>query len=156
MIKDITNLVQNTDTIYINKKLSKSISLEAATTLAFIDNYLENNKNVLTVVKLKKEMSFWGGKHIETQLKKLEKNNYIKIENESPYVVKNFLSTKNLNGLGVGEKTCPWCGGKTVVLHEHHFPIPKHLGGTETEFICPGCHYEYHYLASLKTIQRVI
>lgn len=42
--------------------------------------------------------------------------------------------------------SCAWCGGKTFALQEHHYPIPKHKGGTETVLICPNCHYEYHAL----------
>ena len=45
-----------------------------------------------------------------------------------------------------GDKVCEWCGGKTHVLHEHHYPIPRSKGGTETVSICPNCHYEFHYL----------
>ena len=39
---------------------------------------------------------------------------------------------------------CDWCGCKTFALQEHHYPIPKHLGGTETVKICPNCHFEFH------------
>lgn len=43
-------------------------------------------------------------------------------------------------------KVCEWCKKKTLILHEHHFPIPKFNGGTETVKICPTCHFEYHLL----------
>lgn len=45
-----------------------------------------------------------------------------------------------------GDKTCEWCGCKTTILHAHHYPIPRRLGGTETVNICPNCHYEFHDL----------
>lgn len=41
---------------------------------------------------------------------------------------------------------CEWCGEECYVLHEHHYPIPERLGGTETVKICPNCHYTYHSL----------
>lgn len=41
---------------------------------------------------------------------------------------------------------CEWCGQECYTLHEHHFPIPKHKGGTETVRICPNCHYTFHAL----------
>lgn len=43
-------------------------------------------------------------------------------------------------------KVCEWCNKKTLVIHEHHFPIEKRMGGTETVKICPTCHAEYHLL----------
>ena len=46
---------------------------------------------------------------------------------------------------GKGYK-CEWCGNSTSILHEHHYPIPKHKGGTEIVKICPNCHCTYHKL----------
>ena len=39
---------------------------------------------------------------------------------------------------------CEWCHCKTGVIHNHHYPIPKRLGGTETVSICSNCHAEFH------------
>ncbi len=50
----------------------------------------------------------------------------------------NFPSSKT--------KTCSWCQCSTLVLHEHHFPIFKKDGGTDTVLICPNCHHEFHCL----------
>lgn len=41
---------------------------------------------------------------------------------------------------------CSWCKGRTFVLHNHHYPIPKHEGGTKTVAICANCHVEFHAL----------
>ena len=41
---------------------------------------------------------------------------------------------------------CEWCQSDCMVLHNHHYPIPKHLGGTDTIPICPNCHSEFHRL----------
>ena len=41
---------------------------------------------------------------------------------------------------------CAWCKSDTLVLHEHHYPIPKSEGGTDIVKLCPNCHAEYHYL----------
>ncbi len=56
-----------------------------------------------------------------------------------PYFVKKFV----LESKCEGEK-CEWCGVRSIALQEHHFPIPKYKGGTETVKICPNCHAEYH------------
>ena len=42
------------------------------------------------------------------------------------------------------DKVCEWCGCKTTVLHAHHYPVPKRLGGTEVVHICSNCHAEFH------------
>ena len=49
-----------------------------------------------------------------------------------------------LDGKEEGQKTCQWCGCKTTILHKHHFPIPKRLGGKEVVHICSNCHSEFH------------
>lgn len=61
----------------------------------------------------------------------------------------NLLKNKNMRGLGVGSSTCQWCGVNTSVLHEHHYPIPKSKGGTETVAICPNCHHEFHSMSDI-------
>lgn len=45
-------------------------------------------------------------------------------------------------------KECEWCGKETLIIHDHHFPIPKADGGKEVVKICPTCHFEYHLLIS--------
>jgi hypothetical protein len=59
---------------------------------------------------------------------------------------RNLLMLKNFKGLGIGDNTCDWCQGNTIVLHQHHFPILKANGGIQTVNICPNCHSEYHNL----------
>lgn len=39
---------------------------------------------------------------------------------------------------------CEWCGQQSYMLHEHHYPIPRCNGGTDTVHICPNCHSAYH------------
>ena len=41
-------------------------------------------------------------------------------------------------------KVCEWCGHKSYILHKHHFPVPKSMGGTEIVEICPNCHSTFH------------
>ena len=49
-----------------------------------------------------------------------------------------------LNDKEQGDKICEWCGCKTTLLHKHHYPIPKRMGGKETVNICSNCHNEFH------------
>ena len=45
-----------------------------------------------------------------------------------------------------GMLTCEWCGNKVASLDNHHFPMPKGLGGKETVRICKKCHNTFHTL----------
>lgn len=57
-----------------------------------------------------------------------------------------YVSIKEqiLNSKGEGNKTCDWCGCKTTILHKHHYPVPKRLGGKDIVNICSNCHNEFH------------
>jgi hypothetical protein len=39
---------------------------------------------------------------------------------------------------------CAFCDKPLVHYHEHHYPVAKCEGGTQTIRICPKCHIEYH------------
>lgn len=54
------------------------------------------------------------------------------------------IKTDILDNKGDGDKACEWCGSKTTILHKHHYPVPKRLGGTKTVAICSNCHSEFH------------
>ena len=71
----------------------------------------------------------------------------------SPTEAVKFLTKKTFQSLPICCTTldeCLWCKTKTFYLHEHHFPIPKSMGGKETVKICPNCHSEYHALVDYK------
>ena len=77
-------------------------------------------------------------------------------DNDNERIVHESLNDKNsllayeqikdeiLSDKGNGNKACAWCGCKTSVLHKHHYPVPKRLGGTEIVEICSNCHHEFH------------
>ena len=78
-------------------------------------------------------------------LKVLDREGLIRNENLEPEDIVKVLKTKSGKG-GIGNKWCEWCGIRTIVLHEHHYPVSKVKGGEDTVNICPNCHYEYHSL----------
>ena len=71
----------------------------------------------------------------------------VRMTNRQPYG-KTYEEIKEqiLVSKGTGEKTCAWCGCKTTLLHKHHYPIPKRMGGKETVDICSNCHNEFHVM----------
>lgn len=42
-----------------------------------------------------------------------------------------------INSFNTGEE-CDWCGIRCLVLHKHHYPIPKTAGGKDVVYICPN------------------
>ena len=73
------------------------------------------------------------------------KNKLIKLGLMSKEYTSQDIKKLTIEMGGTGNK-CEWCGNLSPVLHEHHYPIPKHKGGTEKVNICPNCHYTYHKL----------
>lgn len=80
----------------------------------------------------------------ETEIRYLKENNILIKRKYDAEKIKKVLCDKQPQG-GIGTETCNWCKCTTIILHEHHYPIPKKDGGTETVKICPNCHYEFHY-----------
>lgn len=73
------------------------------------------------------------------------------------YISENTLSYEEIKEIVLKEKenakfVCEWCGRKCNILNEHHYPIPKSKGGTETVKICPNCHAEFHSVEQRKII----
>ena len=56
------------------------------------------------------------------------------------------LRERVINSHHLKNKYCEWCEGQSIVLHEHHYPTPRRLGGQDVVNICPNCHYGYHNL----------
>lgn len=73
------------------------------------------------------------------------------------YIVENNFTYEEIKEIVIKEKEnakflCEWCGCKCNILNEHHYPIPKSKGGTETVKICPNCHTEFHAVEQRKFV----
>ena len=72
--------------------------------------------------------------------KKLIKLGYIQIpQSKNPIEAKQLTIENSHKG-----SICEWCKNECYVLQEHHYPIPKRLGGKNIVKICPNCHYTFH------------
>ena len=76
---------------------------------------------------------------------------------ELGYISDSKISYEEIKEIVLKEKEtakyiCEWCGCKCNILNEHHYPIPKSKGGTETVKICPNCHSEFHSVEQRKII----
>jgi len=132
-------LFKEEDCYIIKRDVAKKCGIKAALVYAYIE---KENKEGNLVYSLKDifELSY---KQLTRIKKVLLENNLIIISKITPTEKRQLLKENNY-GKGNGEHYCTWCGYKSFVLHEHHYPIPKHKGGTDTVSICPNCHYQYH------------
>ena len=48
---------------------------------------------------------------------------------------------------------CEWCNCTTIATQQHHYPIPRSKGGTETVSICANCHFEFHQMVEVPTYE---
>jgi len=132
--------------IKIDKKIAADLGLSESIIYSYLIDNADNGSCYLDIQQFEKDLPFISKSTINRAINKLKSNNYIKIKQLSATDRFNILNHKNMEGLGIGNKVCEWCGGKSLVLHEHHYPIQKKDGGTETVNICPNCHYEFHHL----------
>ena len=91
---------------------------------------------------LSKILTFFSKSTIKRSIAHLKAAGFLKEESREP----EELKSRVINGHHLKDKTCEWCEGRSMVLHEHHYPIPRRLGGKDVVNICPNCHYGYHYL----------
>ena len=126
---------------------------------------LFNSKNTLQVdIGLAEQIGLHNSV-VYTEIKKAKKENNIDLFNKQDlaYVQKRYLPffsiktiQRSLSFLLDKEIVlkskhnckfkCEWCGCGCNVINEHHYPIPKSMGGTKIVRICPNCHYEFHSL----------
>lgn len=104
----------------------------------YLGIYLQSDKNERIAETLMRSICSLGTLNkIKTKLRKLK---LLDINNNA-FAVKELVLKQKNTGFA-----CEWCGYKTIALQSHHYPIPKHKGGTRTVKICPNCHYEFHAL----------
>lgn len=139
----------------VNVELAVKYGTDISSVLSNIDklsNFSINGEKYLMFMSTKHFQSFypyWSNQEAITIINKLKKLNLaIKVFTNSQEikeaVLKNKECSTNINS--IFPNTCEWCGNNTIVLHEHHYPLKKSKGGTETVNICPNCHYEFHAL----------
>jgi len=89
---------------------------------------------------------------IKKHFSKLVSHGLLALVELTPQQAKSLICSKSpqMGGDRSFSKTCEWCKGQTVILHEHHYPVHKADGGADVVSVCPNCHYEYHSLQRQK------
>lgn len=118
-----------------------------ATVKQLIADYEENGSNLdfcnQKEKEIKKEKNKENDNDNENDNEVSFKNRERIVDDSSEY---ENIKREIIKNKGTGNKICDWCGSKTTVLHKHHHPIPKRMGGTEIVNICSNCHNEFHKL----------
>jgi hypothetical protein len=143
------------EVVKLNRQEVKELGLKESIILYIIDKYKNDYGIDIDIDTLNIEAETFTIKTTRNLINKLNKNGVIEILKMDPEEMKNILANKNFTNKGIGTKICQWCNCKTILVHEHHYPIPKRLNGTETVKICPSCHYEYHHLQTISIIRRI-
>ena len=122
-------------------KLARIVGSRGAIVYQAICDLQENNIEA-TTQNIYDYIGFLSIETVKRNLIKLKQLDFITDDMKAEEVKEMVISRECEN------KTCEWCGRDSIVLNEHHYPIPKAEGGTETVSICPNCHYGYHYLVN--------
>jgi len=110
-----------------------------------LKEYLKENNGVLVVEDLA-SCSMFSTKQINNYMTKLINANLVSKIEMTPYEIIEMIvihTPKTSNHIKTNRK-CVICKNGSYAIQEHHFPIRKEHGGTETISVCPNCHYTYH------------
>ena len=141
--------------ITIDKQLAIKVGVNASAIFDYILQEIPEGRFFLDISNISIELPIMTKSSIRESVKRLIKVKYIKeiiLTSEQKHQA---LSTKQMKGLGIGNRVCEWCGCKTTILHRHHYPIARKDNGTKVVNICANCHYEFHHLTSELIINEV-
>lgn len=96
-------------------------------------------------------LGLYGEKAVNSALAYLSGEGLLCRHAPDPHSIQSALSSKAGQSLRFGKETCSWCGGTTFALEDHHFPVSRADGGTETVRVCANCHREYHWMMERAT-----
>ena len=127
------------DFLLVDREIAIKANINTALVLAIIE--WKDTLNRKTIA----EFSALSTQTIGRCIAWLTSNGYLK---KKKHLIQEQIKADTLNAKK--EKICEWCKGRAYMLHEHHYPVPKRDGGTETVNICPNCHSTFHYIESIK------
>ena len=90
--------------------------------------------------------NYLNGNYTQQDKQILKRSGVLKIKKYNQSEVVRMIKDRDFKNCV--PKKCEWCGRRVLIIHQHHFPIPKAQGGKDVVHICPTCHFEYHLLIS--------
>lgn len=145
------DVVKNGEYLIFPKKimLDTNINIMAKAIYLYIETITENGKKKMPSIALISQYLNIEQDTVKKHINALIENGYMEHANTHPSDIKNTVLKNKNTGY-----ECEWCGGKSIALQKHHYPISKSDGGTETVNICPNCHYEFHALEKETRVVR--
>ncbi|MBY9013617.1 MAG: hypothetical protein KGD70_14680 [Candidatus Lokiarchaeota archaeon] len=134
--------------IRYNEDLANKIGLNGSIIYDYLVSKISEKEYFLDIDDIYNDLPIIGRTTMINLVNKMIMDGYLKeivLTNIEKYKI---ISNKQMDGLGIGNRTCDWCSCKTTTLHKHHYPIQKKDGGIQLVNICPNCHYEFHHLKS--------
>ena len=144
---NLDDLFDSKDKIRLYPKLAKEIGLHNSIVYSEIikasnENRIDlSNKQDLIFIQ-KKYLPFFSVSTIQRSIVFFKNYWYIVVDTLTSEKAKEMVLKNKSNP----KFKCEWCGCGCNVINEHHYPIPKSMGGTKIVRICPNCHYEFHSL----------
>lgn len=140
------SLISDNEQIIIIPSLACEVGIGKAALLGFLYESYKQGKSFFSTSILTQSYSVNKPKTIAKYITELMSEGYIVNYELSPKNKYKIVCDKTPSISNAGSDKCEWCGSITLVLNEHHYPVPKKDGGVDIVKICPNCHYEYHSL----------
>lgn len=79
----------------------------------------------------------------------LIRDGFLKTTKQDVYKAKDLIISKHKiqykeKNETINKNHCEWCNIETFMIHKHHFPVARSMGGVDIVNICPNCHYSFH------------
>lgn len=139
---------------------SVRVGASQKTVLHCLNHFEHDEPAKLATIDQISQATRFDDRTVSRLLKSLIGLNLVALKEVSPEEARDICRSKTSQRLDGCSSACQWCLGSTVVLHNHHYPIPRARGGRQTVLICPNCHYEYHslirglYLVNREALRR--
>ena len=142
------------ENLTINQKVGAEVGTSAALVYDYIIKKSVNGRFFLDIEDIHSDLPIMSARSISRCVDKLVSSEYVTKAKLTSMEKFKILSRKRMDGLGIGNRVCEWCGCNTAVLNNHHFPIPRKDNGAKTVGICANCHSEFHHLTSELIIEE--
>lgn len=117
----------------------------------YMKAFIKNRPMSLSIKEIKAELGWYiGESHCKTSIRKLLELDLLVRTTRTAEQTKDILF---INKPTSDPSLCVWCKEKSRSMENHHWPIGREQGGTETVRICEYCHKEYHALERSKVFK---
>lgn len=132
--------IEKHDFFLTDMDIAKNVSLEAMIIFSVVESGMVSSvSEVANVLNI-------GNSRVSSHLSKLEDAGYVVSWNTNQSIQSEAKSQEDIKLImkNKEKQICEWCNAETLIIEEHHYPIPQRFGGTEVVAICKNCHVSFH------------